>query len=300
MVTKEIQGDIEKIENDTSLIPELNFVSRMQALDYLEFNIIDRIDGLVHSNIPAIELTSLRQRAETLKNKLESIDETLFQKLRAGIRAGRLIGTAFKDLVAEYVGHEPYGSRQQDEPGYDSLDMFIDGLLLSQAIPNPIKDREAEMVYYQQTPARIIFELIEKAHLTEKDIFYDLGSGLGQVPILVNITSGALAKGVEFEPAYYTYASACALNLNLAQVEFINEDARTVDLSDGNVFFMYTPFEGGILQVVLEKLKGCSQGKKIRLFTYGTCTFQAARQNWLECVDKGVVQIYKLAEFKSR
>jgi SAM-dependent methyltransferase len=155
------------------------------------------------------------------------------------------------------------------------------------------------MVYYQPTPARIILELVEKANLTGKDVFYDLGSGLGQVPILVNLLSEAQAKGIEFEPAYCDYARACAAELNLSRVEFINVDARKADYSDGTVFFMYTPFEGSLLQEVLEKLRGESRKRMIKLFTYGPCTPQVSQQSWLECVDQNGNHIYKLGVFRS-
>ncbi|HEY7182687.1 MAG TPA: hypothetical protein VIC84_14760, partial [Blastocatellia bacterium] len=198
------------------------------------------------------------------------------------------------------VGRDSTGNQQQDEIGYDSLDVFINGLLLIQPVPRETKAREPEMVYYQPAPARIIFEMIEKARLTQEDVFYDLGSGLGQVTILVNLLSGATAKGIEFEPAYCDYARVCAADLNLSYAEFINIDARIAEYSEGTDFFMYTPFEGRILQEALEKLRGESRRKRIRLFTYGPCTPQVSRQSWLKCEDQNGDHPYKLGVFRSR
>jgi SAM-dependent methyltransferase len=299
MVTYEIQSDLETIEKNSALYQETNFHSRVEAIDYIEFHIIDRIEGLLQTINPPEELIPLKQYAQRVKRQLEDIDDTLFQRLRADIRRGGCTGTALKGLIDEYVGCDPSSSRQQDEIGYDSLDMFINGLLLIQAVPTETKAKEPEMVSYQQTPARIIFELVEKAHLTGEDVFFDLGSGLGQVPILVNLLSGATAKGIEFEPAYCDYARACAADLNLPGVEFINADARTADYAEGTVFFMYTPFEGSILQEVLEKLRGESRRRRIRLFTYGPCTPHVSRQRWLKWVDQNGAQIYKLGVFRS-
>jgi len=300
MVTYDIQLDIETIENNAVLYEETNFNNRVEAIDYIEFNIIDRIEGLLQTTHSPEELISLKQSAERVKRRLEEVDETLFQRLRADIRTGKCTGTALKTLINDYVGRDSSGSRQQDEIGYDSLDVFINSLLLIQAAPVETKAREPEMVYYQQTPARVIFGLVEKAQLTEAEVFYDLGSGLGQVPILVNLLSGATAKGIEFEPAYCDYASQCAADLNLlSRVEFINADARTVDYSEGTVFFMYTPFEGRLLQDVLEKLRGESQKRMISLFTYGPCTPQVSRQSWLKYVDQNESHQYKLAAFSS-
>ena len=126
-----------------------------------------------------------------------------------------------------------------------------------------------------------------------------MGSGLGQVPILVDLLSEAKAKGVEFEPAYCDYARGCAAELNLSGIEFINVDARIADYADGTVFYMYTPFEGRLLQEVLEKLHRESRRKMIRLFTYGSCTLEVSQQSWLKCINQNGNRIYKLAIFKS-
>ena len=299
MVIYEIQSDIEAIQKNSALYEETNLNSRIEAIDYIEFNIIDRIDGLLQTINPPEELVPLKQYAQRVKRQLEDIDDNLFQRLRADIRTGGYTGTALKGLIDKYIGHNSKDSRQQDDLGYDSLDVFINSLLLTNPAPVETKVREPEMVYYQQTPARIIFELVEKAHLTREDVFYDLGSGLGQVPILVNLLSGATARGIEFEPAYCAYARGCAVEFNLPRVEFINVDARKADFSDGTVFFMYTPFEGRILQEVLEKLRGESRRKMIRLFTYGPCTSLVSRQSWLKSVDQNGAHLYQLGIFRS-
>jgi histone methylation protein DOT1 len=300
MGSHEIQSDIEAVEKNSALYEETNFDSRVAAIDHIEFNVIDRIEGLLQTTNPPEELIPLKRYAERVKRQLENIDDNLFQRLRAEIRMGNYAGTALKGLINEYVGRDSKGYKQQDEIGYDSLDVFINGLLLIQPVPIETKAREPEMVFYQPTPARIIFELIEKARLTQEDVFYDLGSGLGHVPILVNLLSGATAKGIEFEPAYCDYARVCAADLNLSYVEFINLDARIADYSEGTVFFMYTPFEGRVLQEVLEKLCGESRRRRIRLFTYGPCTPQVFRQSWLKCLDQNGDQLYKLGVFRSR
>jgi hypothetical protein len=82
-------------------------------------------------------------------------------------------------------------------------------------------------------------------------------------------------------------------------VEVLNADARAADYSQGTVFFMYTPFEGRILEDVLEKLRMDSQGRRIRLFTYGPCTRQVSGQSWLRRIDQNGDSIFKLAEFGS-
>ncbi|HZX57922.1 MAG TPA: class I SAM-dependent methyltransferase [Mucilaginibacter sp.] len=295
----EIQTDIEEIEQDSSLREEKNFDKRIEAIDFIDFQIIDLIENLLQKNGQAGDLISLKTRAEKVKSELEEINFNLFQKLRANIRKGRYPRQAFRKLVNEYVGFDLNDIGHQQEPGYDNLDIFINGLFPFQAMPGQTIDLEPDMVFYQKTPARIVFELVEKCQLTKDDVFFDLGSGLGQVAILINLLAGIPVKGVEFEPAFCDYARACAAELNLSNVTFINADARKADYSDGTVFFMYTPFGGEMLREVLEILRKQSLHRKIKIITYGPCTAQTAPQGWLYSAVPKDDNIYNLAIFNS-
>ena len=201
------------------------------------------------------------------------------------------------DLINEYFDLSSY--LHQDTTGYDNLDIFLNGLLANQNLPVELQDREPEMIYYQKTPARLILELIDKAAFKPQDVFFDLGSGLGQVVILVNLLSSVISKGVEFEPAFCNYAKSCADNLKLNDVEFMNADARYADYSSATVFFMYTPFEGKILQETLQNLKGEAKNRKIKLFTFGPCTPEVANENWLLNICNIKTSSGEFAEFHS-
>lgn len=293
-----IQADIEAFEKDASIYHEHNFDKRQDAIDFLEFHFISPIESLIEKSARPNQLLLLKQRADNIKLKLEAIDNNLFKKLRADIRANGCVGKQFKNLVGKYIDFDADGS-EHEEAGYDNLDVFINGLLSPRAIPEQTAALEPEMVFYQKTPARIIFELVEKAYVTKDDVFFDLGSGLGQATILVNLPTGAKAIGVEFEPAFCNYASDCAAQLNLPNVSFINADARKADYSEGTVFFMYTPFKGEILQDVLLLLKEESLTRKIKIITYGPCTAEVASHGWLDIAVSNNDNIYKPAVFTS-
>jgi hypothetical protein len=62
---------------------------------------------------------------------------------------------------------------------------------------------------------------------------------------------------------------------------------------------MYTPFNGEILQEVLEILRKESLQRKIKIFTYGPCTAQLALQGWLDFKAPKDDNIYKLGVFTS-
>ena len=172
-------------------------------------------------------------------------------------------------------------------------------------MPEPAKELEPEMVFFQKTPARVIFELVELSHFTKDDVFFDIGAGLGQVALLVNLLAGVAVKGIEFEPAFCDFARGCAAGLNLSNVTFINVDARKADYSEGTIFFMFTPFTGEILQDVLAILRKESLVRRIRIITYGPCTAQVALQSWLHCASPGRAigpdnnEMYQLGFFRS-
>jgi SAM-dependent methyltransferase len=295
----EMQSHIEAIEKNAAFYEEKNFDKRIEIIDLIEFQIIDQIGELLRKTDQPDELTLLKYRAEKIKADLEEIDINLFEKLQAKIRIEGYRGKEFKNLINEYVDFNLDHNEHQEEIGYDNLDIFINGLSPFQTMPEQTKDLEPEMVYYQKTPARIVFELVEKAYFKKEDVFFDLGSGLGQAAILVNLLAGVTAKGIEFEPAFCDYAKACAAELNLSNVSFINVDARQADYSEGTVFFMFTPFKGEILQEVLAVLKKESELRKIKIITYGPCTAQVALQSWLGFVAPKDDNIYKLGVFTS-
>jgi hypothetical protein len=296
---QEILSDIDIIAKDEKLFLEKNFILRTQAIDDIEFHVIDRIQFFAESADSFDQLNDIKQYAEKIRSQLEEVNTKMFQKLREQISLGGYRGKALMHLMNEYLDQPQDTVLQDDETGYDHLDLFLNGLLTDRKLPAETKERETGMIYYQKTPARIIFEMIKKASFQPGDVFYDLGSGLGQVAILVNLFISVISKGVEFEPAYCNYANACAADLDLSHVDFINADARHTDYSSGTVFFMYTPFEGEMLRAVLRKLYAEAKKRKIRIFSYGSCTSKMASQHWLRQVNEIQNSQVELAEFVS-
>lgn len=292
---REMRSSIEAKEHRPTLFVEKNFRARAEALDFLEFA-IDRIDDLLLRGDEAEPLMNLQGYAERVRAGLEAIDEGLFRRLRQEIASGRLSGTAWKQRIVLYAGANG-GSQAED--GYDALDALVNGILLEEAAPESPAQREPEMIFYQPTPARIVLEMVERVDFRPDDLFYDIGSGLGQVAILVHLLTGIRTRGVEIEPAYAGYARRCAKRLNLSAVEFIGGDARTANYAEGTVFFLYAPLKGEMLAQMLERLRQVSAHRQIRLCTYGPCTLEIAQQSWLLSLDPNPVQTNRLALFSS-
>ena len=182
--------------------------------------------------------------------------------------------------------------------GYDYLDELLSGIFqFQQPSPQPVQ-LDSEMVAYQPTPARHIFDFLQRTALTEHDTLIDLGSGLGHVTLLTSICSRAACTGIELEPSYIECARNCARSLNLNNAQFIQADARAADLSRGTVFYLYTPFTGAMLREALNALRDQALTRQIRICTFGPCTPLVAEEPWL--CPTGPVETNKVAIFRSR
>lgn len=302
-----IQSYIEAKEKDASLLEEKSFDYRTDVIDFIEFPIIAQLDELLQAEAHREDLVRLNDRAGALRSRLVAIDTALFQRLRDEIWTGHLRGPAFKSLIGEYfegmaaadgVAAAGWGVAA-GEVGYDNLDVFINRLLHTGEMPVPTWPLEPEMVDYHKTPARVVLELVEKVPFTGDDIFVDLGSGLGGTVQLVHLLTGVRARGIEREPAYHAFAEESAAGFDLREVFFVQADVREADLSEGNVFFLFTPFTGVLLQEVMDRLRNEAIRRNIRVITYGPCTAQVARQSWLRPFDATADEGYRLQVFFS-
>jgi hypothetical protein len=130
-----LRSDIKAIEREASLFVPTNFAGRSEAIDFLDFHIIDRISGLLQhggsqgespsssqgdspsgsqgGSAGALEL--LRERAERIKGELEKIDSSLMERVRGEIATGISAGASFGEMIRRLCGErETHG---HDETG---------------------------------------------------------------------------------------------------------------------------------------------------------------------------------------
>lgn len=277
------------------------FAARAAAIEHLELHVLDWLQPLEErASLPA-ELEALKARAAALCERLAAANERVLQRFRDRIRCGRYTPAGLRRAFARYPNRA--GDEATTPPrspgGYDALDGLVAGLLGGGALSEERAVREPEMVAYQPTPARAILSLIDRANLRPEDVFCDLGSGLGNVVLLVALLSGARARGIEFEPAHCEYAERCARRLNVPGVEFLHADARQAPLGEGTVFFLYTPFRGALLAQVLERLRAEAMERPVRVCTYGPCTAEVANATWLAPAAGTAPGEYEVAVFRN-
>lgn len=283
-----LQRLVGELDNEPSLLEPNQLRQRLEALDRLDAYFPDTPQPVV--GVDAVG-AGLYRRAREIYTRLEAVNCQLYEAIRCEIQRG-----VRPDSLFQWV--HSLAEIEESGMGYDYLDELISGLLQFEEPNDGHVHRESEMVFYQPTPARHIFSLIGLTALTATDVLVDLGSGLGHVPLLVSICTRARSIGIELEATYVERARQCAQKLNLNRVRFIQQDAREADLSNGTVFYLYTPFTGSILSSMLNLLRREAATRRIRVCTYGPCTSVIAEEPWLEAT--AAPETHRIAIFCSR
>jgi hypothetical protein len=282
---------VEQFDNEPSLLDPNELRQRLEALDRLDACFPDTPQSVVD-----VAAAQLYRRARTIHTRLETVNCQLYESIRCEIQRGGQPASLLPWIQSLSKTEKEIGA--SSSVGYNFLDELISGVLQLEEPNAAHVHGEPEMVFYQPTPARHIFNLINQTALTATDVLVDLGSGLGHVPLLVSICTRACSIGIELEAAYVECARQCAHKLNLDRVRFIQQDAREADLSSGTVFYLYTPFTGSILGRMLNLLRREAATRRVRICTYGPCTPVVAEETWLEAT--AAPETHQIAIFRSR
>lgn len=271
-----LQRLVAQLENDISFAEPNRLRERLDALDRLDAYfpcLLQEEDSFVKFG------HELSCRAKSIRARFESLNANHYEAIRSQVQRGVLPHGLLRwkppSLPIEDIETPANGM------GYDYIDELIGGVFRFEEPEDEYILRDPEKSFYQPTPGRQIFNLIELTALTSNDVFVDIGSGLGHVPMMVSICTESRSLGIELEAAYVERAQQCAQGLNLTQVTFIQQDAREADLSTGTVFYLYTPFRGSTLSAVLKRLKREAAVRHIRVCCYGPCTSVVAEESWL-------------------
>jgi hypothetical protein len=276
--THALERLIAQLETDTSLYDSNRLRDRLDALDRLDS--LDRPDDYVPWEAGSARSGhELPRRVQAIRDRLEAVNNDLYAAIRRQIQRGVAPNALLRCM-------RPSPAIEDLDPpakglGYDYADELIGGVFQFEQPEDRHVTRDSEKLSYQPTPARHIFSLIGLAAITDADVFVDLGSGLGQVPMLVSICTGSRSFGIELEAAYAERARQSAQRLNLNRVTFIRQDAQEADLSTGTIFYLYTSFMGSILSAVLNRLRQEAATRQIRICSYGPCTPVIAQEPWL-------------------
>ncbi|MEZ4709485.1 MAG: hypothetical protein R3A44_19910 [Caldilineaceae bacterium] len=295
MQLEELRAQLDMLARDSSLGKETNLLARSRALEQIAFT--ERVIDIQRAEDPKCWL-ELQQMATDLKTRFEAIDRVLFMSLRMQIQSGNYTRSELRQEFNQFTDYRP-GLDAPQHIGYDGLDVLVDHLFKLDQRPEPARKVRDEMVHCELTPARAILDMLDHVGYGPNDLFCDIGAGLGQVVMLVRLLGGIGSMGIEYDSAYAAFAGRIVADLNLSHTKIVGGDARKVRLNEPTIFFMFTPFVGEMMDVVLKKLKREGRKRPIKICTYGSCTLRIAEEAWLQPLRPDAIDEYKLAIFTS-
>lgn len=135
---------------------------------------------------------------------------------------------------------------------------------------------------YRYGSSSFLDDLFDPIPITEKTVFYDLGSGYGNI-----ILYGAVKypnvqfKGVEILEERNKVCVDLIKKEGITNAAAISGDILKTDISDGNVFYLYNPLYDFQYAALLDKLHQISLEKTIVVIAESRCVF-FDKANWLE------------------
>ena len=288
-----LERDLAALEQDPTLNDDNNLAARFAGLNTLDF--LEEAFQ-IHANHQSAA-TGLR-RVRALQGDLEECNQDFFRDLRTGIRTGVVTPRQLRNLFDSNCRYRQDGSEWLHFRA-EAADELAAGLFHSDSPPQPWEGSDSEMIHYESTPVSALLELVDRVPLTRADRFVDIGSGLGQVALLVHLLTGVEAIGLEVMPGYVDHARCEAARLGIGRGAFRQGDARSADLCAGTVYFLYSPFRGEMLRAVLGRLRREACGRRLTICSFGPCTTQIAGERWLTGEDAEMGHEFRLGIFHS-
>jgi precorrin-6B methylase 2 len=133
--------------------------------------------------------------------------------------------------------YDKFSKNNVDEKIKDRFDKYIENLEI-------IKESDDNLIYGEITKSGVdalLREIKKRKSIKSDDIFYDIGSGNGKLPIHIALISEfSKVKGIEISDIRYQYSNHILKNTigSIDNIEFINDDVRNIDISDATVIFI--------------------------------------------------------------
>lgn len=154
---------------------------------------------------------------------------------------------------------------------------------------------------YRYGSSSFLDNLFDPIPITDKTIFYDLGSGYGNI-----ILYGAIKypnvqfNGIEILEERNKVCIDLIEKEGITNVKAISGDILKTDISDGNVFYLYNPLYDFQYAELLDKLYQISLKRSIIVIAESHCTF-FDEANWLEQYHlKDIDVIRKIKYYRSK
>lgn len=113
-------------------------------------------------------------------------------------------------------------------------------MLATPALTLPPAARAQNLAPYIATPDDVVERMLTLAHVTRRDIVYDLGCGDGRIPIAAAQKYGARGVGLDIDPTLIDLAKSNAKAAGVdTLVDFRVQNVLTADVSSATVVTLY-------------------------------------------------------------
>ncbi len=226
-----------------------------------------------------------RARAAELLASLRVRALEVHADLRARLRSGVLHGAALRACV-EAIPEDLRDSWIEEVPDVASPPM-----------EEPTYERG--LVPYVPSGVAEILHAVDASGVGPRQTLVDLGSGMGKVVMLASLVSGARGLGIELDPTLARASRDAAESLSIARVRIVQGDARTVELAEGDTFFMYLPFTGAPFATVMQRIEEIARHKRVVLCAVAV---DVRRFQWLRPLgeESSWMQVYESTEAARR
>jgi SAM-dependent methyltransferase len=147
--------------------------------------------------------------------------------------------------------YNKYSKSNVDERTKYKFDRCVEEIKINNNIKEVISevseqfsDDDDKLIYGEITKSGVdtlLKEIKKRKSITSDDVFYDIGSGNGKLPIHIALISEfSKVKGIEISDIRYMYSNHILKNTvgSIDNIEFINDDVRNIDISDATVIFI--------------------------------------------------------------
>ena len=143
------------------------------------------------------------------------------------------------------------------------------------------------MCWFGNLPIELTIDLIDQVKTQPGKSFFDIGSGAGQIVLLMALFTDKMCVGIELNEYLHNKALEASRSLGLQNVEFINSDARTVAYDKADMFYMFSPFYGPVLDEMFSKIEPLFKDKSRVMIGAGDFVERLKRTSWLKAVNDG-------------
>lgn len=165
-------------------------------------------------------------------------------------------------------------------------DRFVDELLGLDgrpAVDDACVGDDPELIRCVASGVSAVADAVLKAGVGPGDLFLDVGAGCGRVAMLAHLLTGARAMGLEIQPTLVAFGRDRADRLGLEGVELRVGDARRDALPDATVVYLYLPFVGRSLSMVLARLRDMARRAPLIVCALGV---ELRHERWLRALDE--------------